>query len=83
MFTSFGLSESETQVTAQPQTHPAQLRTKRAQVARACDWCRLGRIKCDAERPCRACKQAGRECKNAGVDEFRGVSAATRYVTSS
>ncbi|KAJ6112042.1 hypothetical protein N7523_008103 [Penicillium sp. IBT 18751x] len=32
-------------------------RRKRAQVARACDWCRLNRIKCDERKPCQNCRE--------------------------
>lgn len=53
---------------------------KRAQVRRACDACRLARAKCDLARPCRHCKQSGRECVSRGLNEFQGVASATRYV---
>lgn len=62
-----------------PQQPPPQPRPKRAQVSRACDWCRLTRVKCDSFRPCRNCKDAKRECVNAGRDDFKSVAAATKY----
>lgn len=40
------------------------LRRKRAQVVRACDWCRKQRIKCDNDQPCFNCKSRGGECSN-------------------
>lgn len=42
-------------------------RPKRSQVARACDWCRQHRIKCDTHYPCRNCQDRGEHCskKNA------------------
>lgn len=54
-------------------------KAKRAQVRRACDACRLARAKCDLTRPCRNCKQAGRECVSKGLSEFKGIASATRY----
>ncbi|KFH47638.1 hypothetical protein ACRE_015190 [Hapsidospora chrysogenum ATCC 11550] len=55
-------------------------KAKRAQVRRACDACRLARAKCDLTRPCRNCKQAGRECVSKGLSEFKGIASATREV---
>lgn len=43
---------------------PPRLRRKRAQVVRACDWCRKQRIKCDNDQPCFNCKSRGGECSN-------------------
>ncbi|SPO01823.1 related to transcriptional activator Mut3p [Cephalotrichum gorgonifer] len=43
---------------------PPRLRRKRAQVVRACDWCRKQRIKCDNDQPCLNCKNRGGECSN-------------------
>ncbi|KKK21425.1 hypothetical protein P175DRAFT_0559 [Aspergillus ochraceoroseus IBT 24754] len=37
---------------------------KRSQVARACDWCRVHRVKCDAEFPCLNCRKRGARCSN-------------------
>ncbi|KAL4816977.1 fungal-specific transcription factor domain protein [Aspergillus spinulosporus] len=37
-------------------------RFKRHQVARACDWCRLHRIKCDSSSPCQNCQNRGGRC---------------------
>ncbi|KAL4919169.1 fungal-specific transcription factor domain-containing protein [Aspergillus aurantiobrunneus] len=37
-------------------------RSKRSQVARACDWCRVHRIKCDSSLPCRNCSNRGGRC---------------------
>ncbi|KAM0559852.1 hypothetical protein ACHAPJ_003800 [Fusarium lateritium] len=39
-------------------------RRKRKQVGRACDGCRLQRIKCDDSVPCLNCRARGRECSN-------------------
>ncbi|KAF4956979.1 hypothetical protein FGADI_3391 [Fusarium gaditjirri] len=40
------------------------IRRKRKQVGRACDGCRLQRIKCDNSLPCLNCRTRGRECSN-------------------
>lgn len=41
-------------------------RKKRTQVTRACDWCRVHRVKCDNDRPCKNCTSRGKLCSNAG-----------------
>ena len=43
---------------------PLRARQKRIQVARACDECRLRRIKCDSFSPCSNCKTRGSRCTN-------------------
>ncbi|RGP76719.1 hypothetical protein FLONG3_5159 [Fusarium longipes] len=42
-------------------------RRKRKQVSRACDGCRLQRIKCDDSAPCLNCRARGRECSNSSA----------------
>ncbi|SPJ87824.1 related to transcription activator protein acu-15 [Fusarium torulosum] len=42
-------------------------RRKRKQVGRACDGCRLQRIKCDDTIPCVNCRTRGRECSNSNT----------------
>lgn len=42
-------------------------RRKRKQVGRACDGCRLQRIKCDDSAPCLNCRTRGRDCSNSDV----------------
>ncbi|KAI2620449.1 hypothetical protein GGR54DRAFT_601138, partial [Hypoxylon sp. NC1633] len=51
-------------------------RPKRSQVRRACDWCKLMRIKCDNHRPCSNCHHARRECGMSGENQFRSIAAA-------
>lgn len=41
-------------------------RTKRQQVARACDFCRAQRVRCDSHIPCHNCESRGRQCSNRG-----------------
>ncbi|KUL91834.1 hypothetical protein ZTR_01036 [Talaromyces verruculosus] len=43
---------------------PLRARQKRNQVARACDECRVRRIKCDNFSPCSNCKTRGSKCTN-------------------
>ncbi|KAH6896050.1 fungal-specific transcription factor domain-containing protein [Thelonectria olida] len=79
MFTVFGLpTPAPSSGSSDKASPPPQPRQKRAQVSRACDWCRLTRVKCDSVRPCRNCKDAKRECVNAGRDDFKSVAAATK-----
>lgn len=52
---------------------------KRNQVRRACDWCKLMRIKCDNDRPCFHCVESGRECRMSGKNQFRSIAAAVKY----
>ncbi|KAJ9143104.1 Fungal specific transcription factor domain-containing protein [Pleurostoma richardsiae] len=56
------------------------IKPSRKQVSRACDWCRARRIKCDDERPCRACQQKGVRCVIRGSDEPRTLVQALREI---
>ncbi|KAH8693786.1 fungal-specific transcription factor domain-containing protein [Talaromyces proteolyticus] len=58
---------------------PTSSRPKRNQVARACDWCRVHRIKCDSSLPCQNCRTRGGHCtKNAR--EVRTLPHALREI---
>lgn len=59
-------------------TAPA--RPKRNQVARACDWCRVHRIKCDSNYPCSNCQNRGKQCSNKGTSEVRTLPHAIREI---
>ncbi|KAL9047332.1 MAG: hypothetical protein Q9214_000059 [Letrouitia sp. 1 TL-2023] len=59
---------------------PSAIRPKRHQVARACDWCRVNRIKCDTDRPCHNCQSRGGQCSNTGKSEVRSLAAATKDI---
>ncbi|EEY20487.1 fungal specific transcription factor domain-containing protein [Verticillium alfalfae VaMs.102] len=64
-------------------TQPGVLRPKRSQVARACDWCRIHRIKCDTNQPCRNCEARGGQCSNSGkMGEVRTLPRAIREIES-
>ncbi|OAX78087.1 hypothetical protein ACJ72_07608 [Emergomyces africanus] len=55
-------------------------RPKRKQVARACDWCRGHRIRCDNDRPCANCRSRGGKCTNNGESEMRTLPHALREI---
>ncbi|VUC34023.1 unnamed protein product [Clonostachys rosea] len=52
----------------------------RKQVSRACDWCRVRRIRCDNEQPCKACRQRGAQCTQNGGDGPRTLPQALREI---
>ncbi|KAG5293164.1 fungal specific transcription factor domain-containing protein [Histoplasma capsulatum G186AR] len=56
------------------------VRPKRKQVARACDWCRGHRIRCDNERPCANCRSRGGKCTSNGESELRTLPHALREI---
>ena len=56
-------------------------RPKRSQVARACESCRINRIKCDDFQPCNACRNRGEECSNIGRPGLLTLPTATKQVT--
>ncbi|KAJ5783502.1 transcriptional regulator family: Fungal Specific TF [Penicillium psychrosexuale] len=60
---------------ATPITAP---RPKRNQVARACDWCRLNRVRCDDKQPCHNCLNRGGSCSNTKPQEATSLPAANR-----
>ncbi|CAI7602799.1 unnamed protein product [Penicillium viridicatum] len=60
---------------ATPSTAP---RPKRTQVARACDWCRLNRVRCDDKQPCHNCRNRGGSCSNTKPQEATSLPAANR-----
>ncbi|KAI1154390.1 fungal-specific transcription factor domain-containing protein [Nemania diffusa] len=67
----FGLSEV---------SRPSPSRPKRSQVTRACDWCRIHRIKCDHYRPCSNCQNRGAECSNSPSGEIQSLPHAFREI---
>ncbi|KAI0437789.1 hypothetical protein F4803DRAFT_555673 [Xylaria telfairii] len=86
MFTTFygmapataGRDEGDTETSKAPQ--PSATRPRRSQVRRACDWCKLMRIKCDNHRPCSHCRQADRACTVSGDNQFRNMAEAVNEV---
>ncbi|KAJ6049709.1 uncharacterized protein N7446_006963 [Penicillium canescens] len=75
MFSTFSALNS----TDRPE-QPAPPRPKRNQVARACDWCRLNRIKCDDRLPCQNCRSRGGHCSNTKQFETHSLKAANREI---
>ncbi|KAH8163503.1 hypothetical protein CIB48_g4736 [Xylaria polymorpha] len=61
-----------------PPSFEAPLRPKRQQVARACDSCRMHRIKCDNNVPCKNCLSRGEQCINKSPGERRTLPQAYR-----
>ncbi|KAM0812449.1 putative Fungal-specific transcription factor domain-containing protein [Seiridium cardinale] len=51
-------------------------RQKRSQVARACESCRIHRIKCDDNVPCSNCSTRGRQCSNNDATKVSTLSQA-------
>ncbi|KAI0003556.1 hypothetical protein F4779DRAFT_634516 [Xylariaceae sp. FL0662B] len=49
-------------------------RPRRSQVRRACDWCKLMRIRCEGRRPCSNCCKADRECSTSGDTQCRSIA---------
>lgn len=43
---------------------PAPRTARRSQVPRACNWCRVHRLKCDSDFPCTNCRRKGGECNS-------------------
>ncbi|KAI3321088.1 hypothetical protein HD806DRAFT_504591 [Xylariaceae sp. AK1471] len=63
-----------------PRSFEAPLRPKRHQVARACDSCRMHRIKCDNNVPCKNCVGRGEQCINKSPGERRTLPQAYREI---
>ncbi|KAI1427851.1 fungal-specific transcription factor domain-containing protein [Xylaria sp. FL1777] len=63
-----------------PRSFEAPLRPKRQQVARACDSCRMHRIKCDNNVPCKNCVSRGEQCINKSASERRTLPQAYREI---
>ncbi|GAW23485.1 hypothetical protein ANO14919_130440 [Xylariales sp. No.14919] len=72
-----GVGKSET---SNPPSFEAPLRPKRQQVARACDSCRMHRIKCDNNVPCKNCLSRGEQCINKSPGERRTLPQAYREI---
>ena len=88
MFTTFA-SMPPSSVSASPDPPQLQLtfeppprtrQRKRGQVARACDWCRVHRIKCDSGNPCSNCKNRGGQCSYSGAMKAATLPHAYREI---
>ncbi|KAI1100591.1 fungal-specific transcription factor domain-containing protein [Jackrogersella minutella] len=75
-----------TLVSSSPESPQASVRPpsrpKRPQVAHACDWCRVHRVKCDNNLPCKNCQSRGWQCSNKGSNpnEARTLAQANRDI---
>lgn len=58
----------------------ARRRQRRAQVARACDACRLRRTKCDNGVPCSKCIARGHHCSNTGAPKASTLTEASEEI---
>ncbi|RSL70131.1 hypothetical protein CEP53_001961 [Fusarium sp. AF-6] len=56
------------------------LRRKRKQVSRACDACRIQRIKCDDSVPCLNCRTRGKACSNTGTNKPSSLPQAINEI---
>ncbi|KAI1737796.1 hypothetical protein F4680DRAFT_427920 [Xylaria scruposa] len=79
MFTTFSAQMSPVPPTASI-TPPNGVSGKRRKVARACDSCRLNRVRCDDNRPCENCRSRGDKCKNSMPWEAHSLPAAKREI---
>ncbi|KAI1654612.1 fungal-specific transcription factor domain-containing protein [Daldinia decipiens] len=61
-------------------SQPPRPRQKRSQVARACDYCRVHRIKCDNNHPCLNCQTRGGQCSNDHTNGVRTLPHAFREI---
>ena len=80
MFTTF-VGTSPSPIGYDQRETPAAIRAerpKRNQVARACDFCRLHRIKCSDSYPCHNCRDEGIECHKKGTNEVRALPHASK-----
>ncbi|KAI0601034.1 fungal-specific transcription factor domain-containing protein [Biscogniauxia sp. FL1348] len=70
------------EVNAPSNSHPPDppLKPKRHQVSRACDSCRMHRVKCDNNVPCRNCLNRGEQCINKSPSERRTLPQAYREI---
>ncbi|KAJ5504457.1 Transcription factor [Penicillium fimorum] len=73
----FDTTNASRERSATPITAP---RPKRNQVARACDWCRLNRIRCNDKQPCQNCLNRGGTCSNTKPQEATSLPAANREI---
>ncbi|KAL3479577.1 fungal-specific transcription factor domain-containing protein [Aspergillus californicus] len=67
-------------VVSMPPTGSASHIKKRSQVARACNRCRVHRLKCDTEFPCANCRKKGGQCNNDRLAKSATLPQAYREV---
>ncbi|KAL5333795.1 fungal-specific transcription factor domain-containing protein [Aspergillus crustosus] len=67
-------------IVSMPSTGPESHSRKRTQVARACNWCRVHRLKCDSEYPCGNCRKKGGQCNNDRLNKSVTLPQAYREI---
>ncbi|KAI0428684.1 fungal-specific transcription factor domain-containing protein [Xylaria sp. FL1042] len=83
MYTTFSTRDADVAGLGQPPEAPAppeRSRRKRAQVARACDWCRVHRVRCNSTHPCSRCIERGGECTVQGKTNLHTTPQAYRTI---
>lgn len=73
---------AQSRTSGQDRQKTLQSRQKRAQVARACDGCRLRRTKCDNAIPCSHCVAKKQICSNSGAPKASTLTEATEEIES-
>ncbi|KAL2810532.1 fungal-specific transcription factor domain-containing protein [Aspergillus granulosus] len=63
-----------------PSTGPSSNSKRRSQVARACNWCRVHRLKCDSEYPCANCRKRGGQCNHDRLNRSVTLPQAYREI---
>ncbi|KAI0438239.1 hypothetical protein F4803DRAFT_103726 [Xylaria telfairii] len=79
MFTTFSAQMSPV-LPSTSTTPPNGASGKRRKVARACDSCRLNRVRCDDNRPCENCRSKGEKCNEAMPWAANTLPAAKREI---
>ena len=81
MFTTFGgLAPTKISGPGDASIPPRSRQKRRSQVARACDWCRVHRVKCDSDHPCSNCQSRGVRCSNSDVLKSATLPNAYREI---
>jgi hypothetical protein len=75
-------SETPNSTSATEQLPPAHRKRKRKQVARACESCRVHRLKCDDHFPCGNCTRRGARCNNHAAPKLSTLPQAHREIES-
>lgn len=78
MFRSFSVYNHDDNVNQSEQTP----KPKRAQVARACAWCRINRVRCDNHQQCRNCQRRKQTCRRDKAETLT-LPLALKYVIKS
>ncbi|KAL2864277.1 transcription factor domain-containing protein [Aspergillus lucknowensis] len=67
-------------IVSMPSNGPSSQPKKRTQVARACNWCRVHRLKCDPGYPCANCRKRGGQCNDDRVSRSVNLPQAYREI---